>query len=270
VEKVLEAIPENVGGMSIAWVTHHLPRDTDSANPAHLPGKYVGGAEMTDATLLEAAPLDVDLVPAWEWERALSADHVIVTGTDLLPDEAMTRLAVTKPTVFLHHQQPHSEARRQLINAARVLILHTPAHEAIERQWTQPQRVELVLSPMNPAECHIETKQDHAVWAQRLHDLKGPLAARMWASENNIELKMLTNAPRAEVLDSLAVARWFVHLPLGFESESRATIEAVLSGCECITNDRVGITSVDGWQDAGRLSELVSTAAQTWWQVALP
>ena len=266
----MEAISENAGGMNVAWVTHHLPRETDSANPAHLPGKYVGGAEMTDARLLEAAPLDIDLVPAWEWERALSADHIIVTGTDLLPDEAMTRLAATKPTVFLHHEQTRNEARRQLINAAQVLILHTPAHEAIERKWTQPQRVELVLSPMNTNECRIEAKQDHAVWAQRLHDLKGPLAARMWASENNVKLKMLTNAPRAEVLDSLAVAKWFVHLPLGFESESRATIEAVLSGCKCITNDRVGITSVDGWQDAGRLSEMVSTAAQTWWKVALP
>lgn len=266
----METIYENIGGMSVAWVTHHLPRQTHSASPDHLPGKYAGGAEMTDATLLEAAPLNIDLVPAWEWERALSADHVIITGTDFLPSEAMIRLAVTKPTVFLHHQQPHSQARRQLINAARVLILHTPAHEAIERKWTEPQRVELVLSPMNPAECRIETKQDHAVWAQRLHDLKGPLAAQMWASENNIELKMVTNSPRAEVLDALAVARWFVHLPLAFESESRATIEAVLSGCECITNDRVGITSVEGWQDAGRLSELVSTAAQTWWQVALP
>jgi hypothetical protein len=253
----------------IAWVTHHLPRDTDSDNPAHLPGKYVGGAEMTDAALLANAPVDVDIVPAWEWERALDVDHVIITGTDLLPDHAMRRLASTSPTVFLHHEQTRDDARRQLIDAARVLILHTPAHEAIERRWTNPQRVELVLSPMDPTECRIEPKQDHAVWAQRMHDLKGPRAARMWAIKNGIELQMLTNAPRAEVLDALAAARWFVHLPLGFESESRATIEAVLSGCECITNERVGITSVDGWQDIGRLSDMVATASERFWSVAL-
>jgi hypothetical protein len=81
---------------------------------------------------------------------------------------------------------------------------------------------------------------------------------------------MLTNAPRAKVLDALAVARWFVHLPLGFESESRATIEAVLSGCECVTNERVGITSVDGWSDPQRLADMVASAAEKWWQVALP
>jgi hypothetical protein len=137
----------------IAWVTHHLPRDTDSNNSAHLPGKYVGGAEMTDAALLAAAPVDVDIVPAWEWERALDADHVIITGTDLLPTQAMERLAGTSPTVFLHHEQTRAYARRQLIDAARVLILHTPAHEAMERRWTNPKRVELVLSPMDPTEC---------------------------------------------------------------------------------------------------------------------
>jgi hypothetical protein len=254
----------------IAWVTHHLPRDTDSNNSAHLPGKYVGGAEMTDAALLAAAPVDVDIVPAWEWERALDADHVIITGTDLLPTQAMERLAGTSPTVFLHHEQTRAYARRQLIDAARVLILHTPAHEAMERRWTNPKRVELVLSPMDPTECWAEPKQDHAVWAQRMHDLKGPRAARLWAIENGIRLQMLTNAPRAKVLDALAVARWFVHLPLGFESESRATIEAVLSGCKCVTNERVGITSVDGWSDPQRLADMVASAADKWWQVALP
>ena len=91
----------------------------------------------------------------------------------------------------------------------------------------------------------------------------------MWAAQNGIDLVQLSNAPRKEVLATMAKARWFVHLPVGFESESRATIEAVLSGCECITNANVGVTSFDGWNDPAYLAELVSTAADDWWQAVL-
>ena len=257
--------------MRLAWVTHHLPRDTDSTNPAHLPGRYVGGAEMTDAALIDAAPdgIDVDLLGPTEWEAALDADDIVVTGTDLLPDEAMWALAERKPAVFLHHAQTINSARGHLIECSRVLIVHTPAHLERERRWVNPQRVELILSPMDPAECWTETKQDFAVWANRWHTLKGPRKAAMWAAQNGIDLVQLSNAPRKEVLATMAKARWFVHLPVALESESRATIEAVLSGCECITNDNVGVTSVPGWNDPAHLAKLVSTAADDWWQAVL-
>ena len=257
--------------MKLAWVTHHLPRDTDSANPAHLPGRYVGGAEMTDAALIEAAPagVTVDLIAPQDWEQALDADNVVVTGTDLLSDEAMWALAERKPAVFLHHEQTIAAARGHLIESARLVIVHTPAHLQRERRWLTLPNVQLVLSPMDPAECWQEPKQEFAVWANRMHQLKGPRKAAMWAAQQGVELQMLSNVPRAQVLATMAKARYYVHLPVGFESESRATIEAVLSGCECITNDNVGVTSVQGWNDPTHLAELVSTAAGTWWQAVL-
>lgn len=258
--------------MKIAWVTHHLPRDTDSPNPAHLPGKYVGGAEMTDAALIAAAPrgVEVVLVPPDSYEMAFDCDDIVVTGTDLLTDDAMFTLSHHEPAVFLHHAQTPSESRRALIESAHVVILHTPAHEKRERLWVDPRRVELILSPMDPGECwSIEPKKEQAVWANRWHDLKGPRAAAMWAARNNIKLVKFTNQHRDLVLKAMAESRYFVHLPIGFESESRATIEAVFSGCEVITNDNVGITSVDGWNDPLRLAEMVTTAAERWWDAVL-
>jgi hypothetical protein len=258
--------------MKLGWVTHHLPRDTDSDNPAHLPGKYVGGAEMTDATLIAAAPdgVDVVLIPPDRYETAFDCDDIVVTGTDMLTDDAMRQLAEHEPVVFLHHLQTRYEARRDLINGARLLIVHTPAHLAHEQAWTQPKRTALVLSPLDVSECFTVTpKKNQAVWANRMHDLKGPRTAAMWAATNDIPLVKLSNVPRAEVLHVMAESKYFVHLPIGFESESRATIEAVLSGCEIIANDNVGVTSVPGWQDTGRLADLVTNAAERWWRKAL-
>ena len=37
----------------IAWLTHHLPRSSDAA--WHLPGGLIGGAEMTDVSMVEKA-----------------------------------------------------------------------------------------------------------------------------------------------------------------------------------------------------------------------
>jgi hypothetical protein len=254
--------------MKIGWVTHHLPRDTDSLNPAHLPGKYVGGAEMTDAALIEAAPdgVNVTRIAPNDYVAALDYDEIIITGTDALSDDAMRVLGKREPAVFLHHLQTRADARRDLLNRARVVIVHTPAHLRRELEWTEPRRTALALSPLDPSECWTaEPKKEQAVWANRLHDLKGPRAAAMWAARKDIPLIKLSSAPRPEVLQVMAESRYYVHLPLGFESESRATIEAVLSGCEVIANDNVGITSVPGWRDAGRLADLVSNAAERWW-----
>jgi hypothetical protein len=254
--------------MKLAWVTHHLPRETDSPHEYHLPGKYVGGAEMTDATLRAAAPdgIQVVMIEPDYYEDALACDDIVITGTDALTEKAMNVLADREPAVFLHHEQTPSAARGYLLENARTVILHTPAHLERERRWCDPNNVQLVLSPLDPSECWSEKpKLDQAVWANRLHDLKGPRAAALWAAERDLPLVRLSNVPRHTVLQALAVSRYFVHLPIGFESESRATIEAVLSGCQVITNDNVGVTSVPGWDDPAQLADMVGQAAERWW-----
>jgi hypothetical protein len=58
-----------------------------------------------------------------------------------------------------------------------------------------------------------------------------------------------------------------VHLPLAFESECRAVMEAVLSGCKIQTNDNVGITSVQDWNDPDALREMIDKAGETFWRL---
>lgn len=258
--------------MKLAWVTHHLPRETDSTHPAHLPGKYVGGAEMTDATLRDMAPegVEVVLIHPDRYLDAFDCDKILITGTDFLDDKAMWELSACEPTLFLHHLQPRSPERKQLIESARLVILHTPAHLEKEREWCNPKEVELILSPLDVDECYVlEPKINRAVWANRMHDLKGPRAAAMWAARQDMELLQLSNVPREEVLKAMAESKYFIHLPIGFESESRATMEAVLSGCKVIANKNVGVTSVDGWDDPDALSEMLTSAGAKWWRAVL-
>jgi hypothetical protein len=243
----------------IAWISHHLPID----------GKLIGGAEMSDDSILKDAPVKIDVITPGNWEQAMSYDEIIITGTDLLSPYAMNQLAQKKPVVAIHHLQTHSAERALLISSAKVFVARTPRHLELELTWTSPSKKAWVLSPIKPSEMSVKPKEDFALWAARMHPQKGPVEAQAWADERGIPLVMMTDKPRSEVLETMSRAKHFVLLPNGFDAEPRAIIEAVISGCEVHTNELAGITSVPNWRDPETLSELVSNAKDLFWQTVL-
>jgi hypothetical protein len=254
----------------IAWLTHAIPRAEDSVNePNLLPGKYAGGAEMTDAAYIDASPETVEIIHSNNWEAALDYETVIVAGTDALPNYAMHRLAEREPVVMLHHRQSQTEARAKLLSSARMLICHTPRHLEIETSWTSPRAAAWVISHHDPSEFTTAPKEDFALWAARRDYQKGLDNAVRWASENKIKLETYWDKPREVVLETMSRAKHFVFLPNDFDAEPRTLIEAVLSGCEIHTNNLAGITSIPDWRNPDQMSELVSTANQRFWELAL-
>lgn len=244
----------------IAWVSHHLPLAD---------GTLVGGAEMTDKKLLEIAPKDIRVIHPQNWQEALEYDEVIITGTDLLTDLAMVTLAEKKPVVAVHHKQTRTQARQQLINSARRLICRTPRHLQIELEWTSPKESSWVVSPLDSTELTPAPKENFALWAARLHPQKGPSEALAWSTHNEVPILLLHDKPRATVLQAMSRAKYFVFLPNDFDAEPRAVVEAVLSGCEVITNQDAGITSIPNWRDPSVLRKLVNKAGERFWELAL-
>ena len=241
----------------IAWISHHLPE--------HWGGKLVGGAEMTDASLLEDAPVEVKTFLPQDWDKAMSFDKIVITGTDLLTPEAMLQLAKKNPVVAVHHQQTQTKERGELLSSASTLICRTPKHLELELEWTKPKSSTWVVSPLDPTEFTAKPKEDFALWAARWHPQKGPEQAIEWAQQENLKLIMMHDKTRAEVLEAMSRAKHFVFLPQAFDAEPRAVVEAVLSGCQVHTNDLAGITSIPNWQNPDVLRELVLGAKQTFW-----
>jgi glycosyltransferase involved in cell wall biosynthesis len=244
----------------IAWVSHHLPSED---------GTLVGGAEMTDQKLLDLAPEPVKVIHSNSWREALDCEKIIITGTDQLSDEAMITLAKRRPVVSVHHKQSRSYERAQLISSASQFICHTPRHLEIELEWTSPQACDWVLSPHDPSDFKVGEKKNFALWAARWHEQKGPHQAIAWAKENDIELVMMHSAPREEVLQTMSKAKHFVFLPTDFDAEPRTLIESVLSGCIVHTNDLAGISSIPNWDKPDVMADLVSNAANRFWELAL-
>jgi len=248
------------GASVIAWLSHHLP-DQD--------GNLAGGAEMTDQTLLENAPVDYKIITSDKWQEAMDYDRIVIAGTDLLSPYAMTQLAKRKPVVAVHHLQTRTSERQILLSSASTLICHTPKHLELELSWTSPKSSTWVISPHDVSQFTAKPKEDFALWAARLHPQKGPNEAMIWASQNSIPLLMMYDKARAEVLEAMSRAKHFVFLPTGFDAEPRTIIEAVLSGCQVHTNELAGISSIPNWQDPETMAELVTNSKDLFWNTVL-
>jgi hypothetical protein len=223
-----------------------------------LPGG-VGGAEMTDATMISHAPesVSVEVVAPQDWEQALDADRVIVTGTDLLSDAALVGLADRKPIVWVHHQQQPSVERQRLFQLADPFVTMSEAHSEMEARWSG------VVSEWchGDIRCDISPgeKREAALWSARNHPQKGLLAARLWSRSMGLPLTELSGVDRSEVLSAMSEHEWFVFLPQAFDSCPRTLIEAEYAGCKIHTNANAGR------RDAGPLDEVMAAQAPKFW-----
>lgn len=264
--------------MKIGWYTHHIENDVNAAHASSVSvsglftGQFAGGAEMSDYEYRLQAPIgfDIQIVTpqTFDTHDIHQFDSVVVTGTDSFTDQQLNRLSEYEPFVFVHHLQTPRAGLNDLIRGSRLFVTHTPAHMRRELAWSKPRKTAQVLSYFDTSKCydHMD-KQPFALWAAREHPLKGKLKAEIWAAQAGYQFKSLSNVSRDEVLDAMARCEWFVHLPLAFESECRAVMEAVLSGCRIHTNELVGITSVEDWQDADHLRHMIDNAGDTFWRL---
>lgn len=252
--------------MKVGVCTRHT-QSTRDEGPQWLAGRYRGGAELSDAEYLAAAPSGVD----WAYASPLDAaayDRMLVTSVDHLSSADCMMLALCEPVIFLHHDITPTLYRRALLESARVVMVHTPAQARRLFTWSPNMRVEFVLSAIDTSEIRCEEKRERfALAAARNHPLKGLKNARIWAARNGYQIRVMTRDTRPDVLDAMSRAEVFVHLPIEFESECRGVIEAVLSGCRIVTNANVGLTSVDGWDDRVALKRLVDEAPAKYWDI---
>lgn len=258
--------------MRVGWYTHHVKKTPENASESLtglFTGEFVGGAEMSDEEYKKFAPKNVQIetVTVQNWINPTNFDSIIVTGTESFSDQQLELLSKTEPFVFVHHLQTPRASLRQLIDNSRMFVTHTPAHMFRELKWTNPKKTGQVLSAFNTGDIKPANKNEFALWAARNHPLKGQNQAFTWALKMEIPFVPLTNKPRAEVLQAMSYAEYFVHLPLAFESECRAVMEAVLSGCKVVTNENVGITSVEDWDDPEALRNMINKAGDTFWRL---
>lgn len=258
--------------MRVAWLTHQLESVEGAENGENLlPGRFPGGAEFSNYSRRKLAPkgVEVRMIHPSNWQEAMEYDKIIIGATDFLHEIAVHRLSEKNPVIAITHPHPATDLNKKLFESASVVIGCTPAHiEASVRDF-EVKNYSWVLSPIDPRDTQVKEKEDFALHAARRDWWKGEQNARSWASINKIELQIMQKEPREKVLETMSRAKYFVHLPLILDAEPQACIEAVLSGCQMVVNNLVGLTSVPNWQDPDALRALLSTAGSDFWHLAL-
>ena len=249
--------------MKVALVTHHIPR-VEERHDALLPGKYAGGAERNTDYMVTAAPpgVEVTYIEPEAADSALDAsfDRVVVGGTDKLSEASMTLLAARKPIVWVQHAQHRTPAKAHLFQQASRFLTMSALHASWEAEWTG--RADWWIHSPVPPDCVTPgDKEPFALFAGRKHPAKGKINARIWAHRQGVRLVELENAPHEDVLDHMARATWFVHLPKERDACPLVVIEATLAGCRIVTNSLVGRL------EPGDPAEILRQQPPRFWQI---
>ena len=231
--------------MRVGWLSDQWPQADDApAREGLLPGRYPGGAEMLQDLMRQRAPVEVVEVNSRKsWDALDDCDRVVCASINGLTPVQRLKLEPLEPVLWLMSPvHPHSA---RLLSAARLVVW---ASEGLRQDagfgpegiicpgWWDTTQVPRGIP-----------KQDFALWAHRDHPQKGERLARRWAEENEVELVVLKNRPRLDVLEHMGRARWFVALAENtFDPCPTSVIEAEIAGCEIVANDLVGRTPVRG------------------------
>ena len=255
------------------------PRDTYCA--------YPGGAEQTDAALIESCPWTVTAVRAVDMDPGkLSSYDIHVLGSLGHVSSALLReisrlgrhvlfehdvricryrgnFPVAKEPVHRLYQRcicPHFAWQRVYRSARGVIYLTSRQQRVFRNNPFYYRGRELILggSAMNREFFRrVRRLQNSTQRGEKTgqtcildsdHPIKGTDAARTYCRELGIEPVGIRNMTPHQVLDLLENSSRFVYLPLALEPAGRMPAEARFLDNEVIVNGHVGVASESWWQ----------------------
>ncbi len=268
--------------------------------------RYPGGAELTDAAVIEAAPSEVvtrnfqtlteadvrqaTLVVVGNAIRA-SAEYVTLLASHpaLVAFEHDLRIChhrgdFTAPGHPLHNKLEWCVCRRRkalrLMHATKGVIYLTEYQRSFYHRnpWYRDRPYRVLGSSVfdtvtiNTFKEHVRSQDqpiDVAVAYSR-HAAKGYEDSLALARTYSTDPFVVKDMAPSEVLDVLKRAKRFIHTPKAPEMAGRLPVEARFLGCEVITNQRVGVALEPWWSlpDDQALAHLSTAAARFWTYVA--
>ncbi|TXC78154.1 hypothetical protein FRC91_05340 [Bradymonadales bacterium TMQ1] len=269
---------------------------------------YPGGAELTDAAALEAAPVPVTCLRSAELkpEQVRTFDLLILGNTEALGAAQVQALAAHGRHVLFEHDLrlcrwrgnfPSAPDRMHRLGAT-CTCPHPAAHTLFDSALgaiflTESQRRHYAKNPyykgvpyavlgsslMNRAffaevdrrRAEGNTEREHRVTVCYSGSAsKGFEEARAFCREHGEEPFVIRHLRPEEVLEVLANSKNFVYLPQAFEAAGRLPLEARFLGAHVITNRVTGIAQEPWWQldDEGALEHVRGAPERFWEQVA--
>ena len=268
--------------------------------PGDSGGSYPGGAEQTDAAVIDACPWPVErvqvkdlresslegaeliLVGNLDTSTRAQCDAIARTGRHVLfeHDYRMCRLRGSYGARWTHRWSGRCFCRLPRYKAlfaralGAVFLTHRQLDRYLENPFLRlPAHDVLGCSVMGDAffaavkEQRERPVEKHGtVVVHSSHAFKGFQQSLEYCRRHGIEPTVVRDAAPAELLAVLARSERLVFLPEWYEPASRLAVEARFLGCEVVSNERLGVGGEAWWTepDAVGLAVLASAATRFW------
>lgn len=245
--------------------------------------RYPGGAELTDAAVIEACPWPLEKAKLSELRPAqLTQADICIVGNAATADSSQLELLKQHPKLILFehdlrickyranfdghwfHQLFNrcicrQQSQLHLVNSAAGLVFLTEMQRKhYKKNPFFRGKNQHVLGSSVFSQRFFDRVQRHArdpvikdvevaVLYSR-HPCKGFETSYHFAKRFSTEPFVIKDLKPDEVLDIFARSKRFVYLPTFRESASRVVVEARFLGCEVHANNRIGVMGQPWWQ----------------------
>ena len=271
------------------------PRDGVSGFP--------GGAELTDAAIIDASPHETAKKKIREVTRTdLDSHDLIIIGNSKTMTSGQLRYisADTRYILFEHDMRicrydgdflrarkepvhyyfkkcicPHIDLRKLYRNSLGTIFLTKKQYNVYRQNpFFRVQNVEILgcsafdgnfLKRAGNTGARRGKRSGWAVFYSP-HPVKGTRQSEAYCSDRGIIPVRIFDMMPDDVYSVFENSEQFVYLPAGIEWAGRMPVEARLLGCKVVVNENVGVTGEPWWEmdDAAALNFVRDTPARFW------
>jgi hypothetical protein len=265
-------------------------------------GSYPGGAEQTDAAVIEACPWPVERVRIRELDTvSLDRFDLFLLGNLNLASRAQCEaLADRGRHVLFEHdyrmcryrgdyskRRVHRWLNRCFCREKRFQKLFATALGAVFLTRRQLERYRrnpfLRLPPHEVLGCSVmgqeffETLRQYrarplekrgTIVVHSARSFKGFARSLEYCARHGIEPTVVRDASPPEMLAALSRAERLVFMPEWYEPASRLAVEAKFLGCEVVSNERLGVAGEPWWTEPDAVGlAVLEGAAERFWEI---
>lgn len=246
--------------------------------------RFPGGAELTDAAIIEACPFEIKKIKFNDLKRSeyLLYDIAVIGNNKTATSNQLKYISGEKNYILFEHDMricrydgdflrarkepvhfyikrcicPHLFLKKLYKNAMGAVFLTRRQYEIYKRNpFFRAEKIEFLgcsafnRSFFDRVESYRTSggsKSGTAVFYSP-HAVKGYKESKSYCIERGIiPVKISDNTPD-EVLEIFEQSEQFVYLPPGMEWAGRMPVEARFMGCQVILNDNVGVAGEKWW-----------------------
>ena len=267
--------------------------------------RFPGGAELTDAAVIEVCPFEIKKIKFSDLEisECIKYDITIIGNCKTATKEQLSYISSGKNYILFEHDMricrydgdfsrakkepihyflkrcicPHMNFKKLYRNSMGVIFLTHRQYDVYKKNpFFKIKKARFLESSAFGKSFFKRVEKFRKKNIQKSgtvifyspHSFKGYKESREYCIKSGIDPLEISDITPDEVLEVFEKAEQFVYLPVGTEGAGRMPVEARFLGCEVIVNDNVGVSGEAWWNKSDpEAYEFVKDTPDRFWRI---